>query len=49
MLEKFSNEPVVTLLKVLKVALDHYISLIEQGQTVRNRLRACLLYTSRCV
>jgi hypothetical protein len=29
MLEKFSNKPVVTFLKVLEVALDHHISLIE--------------------
>jgi len=38
MLHKLSDKLDVTLLQFFKSALDHYIPVIEQSQTVRNRL-----------
>src|ERR1700724_3845679 len=40
MLQKFHHELVLTFLKFFKVAFDRHAPFLEQGQTVRNRLRA---------
>ena len=40
MLKKFTNKRDVTLLQLFKTALNHHLALIEQGQPVRDCLRA---------
>src|ERR1039457_1801979 len=40
MLEKFPDKLDVAFLQLFETAFDYHISLIEQGQTVGNRLRA---------
>src|ERR1700678_508003 len=40
MLQKFLNKLDVTLLQIFEAAFDHYISLIEQSQTIRDCLGA---------
>jgi hypothetical protein len=40
MLKKFLNKLDVTLLQIFEAAFDHYLCLVEQSQTIRNRLGA---------